>query len=136
MPEHQYKPVPLCSTHLWGRQCHLSVTPTLLSAFKWPPVLGKVLSGGLPRQRCIKGPAKAGLVPSFWNKIILSLDEENAQVLLDSLVMPVILSAERQGDCVYLPLDNSHFLKIWGYNSVVKPLPSVCQILGPIPSIV
>lgn len=58
MPEHQDEPVPLCSTHLWGRQCHLSATPTLLSAFKWPPVLGKVLSGGLHRQRCIKRPAK------------------------------------------------------------------------------
>lgn len=110
-----------------------------------PPHYCQLLSGRLCWVKsclgvCIDSAVSRGLRRQGWylhfgTKSFWSLHEENAQVLLDSLAKSVILSAERQGDCVYLPLD-SHFLKIWGYNSVVKPLPSICQILGPIPSIV
>lgn len=49
----------------------LSPPPTLLSAFKWPHVLGQVPSGNVHRWRCIKGSGKAALVTSFWNEVIL-----------------------------------------------------------------
>lgn len=89
---------------------------------------------------CIDSAVSGGMRRQNWHlhfgtKSFWSLHEENAQVLLVSMAKPVILSTGRQEDCVCHPLD-SQFLKIWGCNSVVKLLPSIYQILGPIPSIV